>query len=83
MKRVDLSHLAKSWPSSLVARRDFAKFSGGVYSERYMSNRDYLGDGPKGRIRIGRKVAYPIDSAIAWLEARSAVIPEKQVRQTE
>jgi len=67
----DLSFLAKKWPSNIVAREQISQFTGGVISSSYMANVDSQGAGPKGRLRIGAKVAYPIDDLIAWLEARS------------
>lgn len=67
----DLSSLAQKWPSSIVAREQVSSFTGGVISSSYIANMDCQGAGPKGRIRIGRKVAYPVDDLIAWLEKRS------------
>lgn len=67
----DLRHLAKKWPSSIVARKNIREFTGGILSEKYMANLDSLGQGPP-KIRIGRQVAYPIDDLIKWLEKRSS-----------
>ncbi len=64
-----LSHLAEKWPSSLVARRKISEFTGGIMSEKYLANLDSLGDGPP-RCKIGRHVAYPVDTLITWLEGR-------------
>jgi hypothetical protein len=65
------SHLADKWPSSLVARTKISDFTGGIVSEKYIANLDSQGLGPAGRIRIGRKIAYPVSSVISWLEGRS------------
>lgn len=70
-KHADLSSLRKSWPSPFVARQEIKNFSGGIMSEKYIANLDSQGLGPPGRIKIGRKVAYPIDNLIEWLESRS------------
>ena len=67
----DLSSLARKWPSNIVAREEISQFTGGLYTSSYMANIDSQGAGPEGRIRIGRKVAYPIDALISWLEKRS------------
>lgn len=65
----DLSHLAIKWPSSIVARRKMLDFTGGIMSEKYIANLDSLGNGPP-RLKIGRQVAYPVDTLISWLETR-------------
>jgi hypothetical protein len=66
----DLRHLADKWPSSIVAREKTGEFSGGVLEPKTMANFDSAGEGPP-RIRIGRKVAYPVESLIAWMEKRA------------
>jgi len=66
----NLGHLATKWPSTIVARRKIKEFTGGILSEKYIANLDSLGQGPP-RIRIGRQVAYPVDSLISWLEKRT------------
>lgn len=68
---VNLTTLAERWPSPYVARSLVERFSGGILNPRYMANLDSQGKGPEGRIRIGRKVAYPVASLISWLEARA------------
>jgi len=68
---VDLSDLTKSWPSSFVARKESGRFSGGIVSPKYMANLDSEGRGPKGRIRVGRQVAYPVKDFVRWLESRA------------
>jgi len=69
---VDLSVLAENWPSPLVSRdqETLDKFSGGLLNARTLSNEDSLGSGPRGRVKLGRKVAYTKESLIAWMEAR-------------
>ena len=70
-KKIDLSILAAKWSSPLVARERVDEFSGGIVTPKTMANLDSLGEGPKGRITVGRKVAYPVDELISWLEARA------------
>jgi hypothetical protein len=72
--RVDFSNLADKWPAPYVARQEVERFSGGILTAKYLANLDAQGKGPRGRIRIGRKVAYPLTSLIAWLEARAEVL---------
>ena len=71
-KSIDLGHLAKNWPSSIVARREIRKFTGGTISPGTMANLDSRGKGPEGRFRVGRNTAYPIESLIKWLESRAS-----------
>lgn len=68
----DLNTLADNWPSPLVARnqQQLDKFSGGILNARTLANEDSLGTGPKCRINIGRKVAYPVDSLVEWMQAK-------------
>lgn len=63
--------LRKSWPSTLVSRSEIGRFSGGIISPHYIANLDCRGLGPVERIRIGRKIAYPVDSLIEWLKNKS------------
>jgi hypothetical protein len=72
------SEMAAKWPSAFVARTEAEKFSGGMIGEKYLANLDSAGKGPAGRIRCGRKVAYPVTEFIKWLEQRSEIIPERK-----
>ena len=67
----DFSKLFESWPSPLVARSEVSRFSGGTLNSKTMANHDSNGTGPRNRIRIGRKICYPVSSLIEWLEGRS------------
>jgi len=49
-----------------------------MIGEKYLANLDSAGKGPAGRIRCGRRVAYPVNEFIKWLAARSEVIPERK-----
>lgn len=71
------SELAAKWPSAWVARTSAKEFSGGLISEKHLANLDCANKGPAGRIRIGRKIVYPVQEFIKWLEARSEVIPKR------
>lgn len=65
---------AKNWPSPIVAREKISEFTGGAISPGTCANLDCLGIGIKGRIRIGRKVCYPTQSAIEWLIERAVAL---------
>ncbi len=70
--REDLIRLAgKNWPAPFVARSAMAKFTGGAYSPKTMSNLDSLGKGPSGRFRLGLQVVYPVNELCDWLIERS------------
>ncbi len=71
MEKVDLSHLAARWPSSIVAREKVGEFTGGIISPKTIANLDASGDGPQERVTIGRKVGYPVTPFIVWLESRA------------
>ena len=70
--RVDLNDLfdrmAENWLSEVVARKKMNDFSGGSVSPKMLANHDWAGTGPKGRIKIGKNVAYPKHSLIEWLK---------------
>ena len=65
-----LEDLRSKWPSTLVPRERIYEFSGGLINPRTMANLDSRGDGPEGRMRIGRKVVYPLDSVLDWIKDR-------------
>ena len=74
MGEIDLRILIDKWPSAMVARDQVNNFSGGAVSAKYIANLDCKGEGPPGRIRIGRKVVYPVVELVAWLEGRAKSI---------
>ncbi|MGO9373798.1 MAG: hypothetical protein ACLQBD_17040 [Syntrophobacteraceae bacterium] len=59
------------WGSPYVAREKVGEFSGGILHPRTLANLDSKGLGPKGRIRVGRKVAYDVVELCRWLAART------------
>jgi len=77
MERTLLSDLAAKWPSAWVTRCEAKRFTGGMIGEKFLANLDSQGRGPAGRIRCGRKIAYPVAEFVKWLEARSEVVPER------
>ncbi|MDZ7759947.1 MAG: hypothetical protein U5L00_06790 [Desulfovermiculus sp.] len=73
-EKVDLSHLAERWPSSIVAREKIKDFTGGTLSPGRLANLDAVGEGPPGRMKIGRKIAYPVGPLVQWLENRAKLL---------
>lgn len=74
--KIDLKELKQKWPSPVVARTEIRTFTGGMLSEKYLANLDSQGAGPDGRFKIGRKVGYPVENVIRWLEGRSTTVDE-------
>lgn len=72
-KNPDLSFLAAKWPSQIVSRDQVSLFTGGLISPKTMANLDSLGEGPEGRVRIGKKIGYLLDIFIRWLESRATI----------
>jgi len=70
--------LATKWQSTFVSRDQVEIFTGGIISPGRMANLDCLGEGPK-RIRIGRKIAYPVKSLIQWLSERTTSVPSNKM----
>ncbi len=65
-----LSTMKDKWPSATVARVAVPEFTGKMLTARTMANLDCLGQGPKDKYSVGRKVFYTVDSLIEWLRER-------------
>ena len=63
--------MAERWPSTVCSRSEIKVFTGGLLSPAYLANLDNRGEGPARIIRVGRKVGYPVEDLVAWLEDRS------------
>ena len=74
MKNADarevFEEMAEKWGSSVVARAELKKFTGGILNARTQANRDSLGEGCE-KITLGRTVAYPVKSLVEWLIERA------------
>ncbi len=69
--RIDLSEMAKAWPSPIVVRSKVPEFSGGLLNPRTLANHDSKGTGPRGKIRCGRLIAYRVEELVRWIEERA------------
>lgn len=67
MERDDFTEMATRWSSSVVARAEVKKFTGGGISPKTVANADSKGNGPKGRFMMGRRICYPVTSLVDWL----------------
>ena len=54
----------------IITRKKLQELTGGLVSEKTLANLDSEGVGIQPRLRIGGKVVYPKDAAIAWLKKR-------------
>lgn len=61
--------MARSWEAPVVVREQRAldRFSGGLLNARTLANHDSAGTGPKGKIKVGKKVAYPKWALVEWM----------------
>ena len=82
-KTIDLSEFATSWGAPYVERSKVAEFSGGALNDRTMANLDSKGQGIKSRIRMGRKILYPVQDLVAWMEGRAGKPVTGKVGQVE
>lgn len=80
MKKSEIESIIKSmadrWPSAVVSRDKVGVLTGGLMSTGYMANLDSRGEGPPEKIRVGRKICYPVKSYLQWLMDRAEVIEE-------
>ena len=66
----NFNKLAECWPSPVVSRTGIEQFSGGLLNSKLMANLDSIGAGPP-RGRCGKKIFYPVDTLVIWLEQRA------------
>lgn len=70
----DFSQIIKNNPSGYILRKDLSEKTGGLLHGRTEANNDSMGKGIPGRIVIGkRKVAYPVESVVAYLQSKITV----------
>lgn len=73
MAGFDFEELANKWESAVVARSEIGRFTGGAMTPGYLANLDSAKIGPP-RLRIGRKVVYPVRSLVEWMESRAEAV---------
>ena len=71
MEKDVFEKMGDRWPSAMVARTEIERFTGGMMSGKYCANLDSLNTGCPNRIKIGRKIGYPVDSLVEWLRGRA------------
>ena len=65
-----IEDILKSCPGPVISRKEAAKLTGGLISEKYLANLDCNGEGPNERVNVGRRVGYKSESFAHWLAAR-------------
>lgn len=74
----DFSQIIKTNPSGWILRSDLTNATGGLIHSRTAANLDSLGQGIPGRITMGRKVAYPIENIVKFLEKKYRVVADAE-----
>lgn len=64
-----LTELEKSLPP-VFARKEIGRLTGGLVAPHTLANADAKGNGPTGRILIGRHTAYNRGDFMVWLRGR-------------
>ncbi|MCK5680114.1 hypothetical protein KAI46_04810 [bacterium] len=54
----------------IISRKEAARLSGGLISEKTLANLDCLGEGPTEKIRIGKRVGYPTEVFATWFSGQ-------------
>lgn len=70
--------MAERWPSTIVSRDQIQIFTGGIISQGHIANLDCKGLGPARQVRCGRKIGYPVEDLVAWLEDRCEEVVVKR-----
>ena len=78
----DFTQIIKSNPAGYILRTNLSEKTGGLLHGRTMANLDSMGEGIPGRISIGRKVAYPVESVVQYLQSRVSVTLPNTVNLT-
>lgn len=69
--QISFKSLADRWPSAFVAREKIGVFTGYILSPKTCANLDSQGKGIEGRVKVGGKVCYPVDSVIKFIESKA------------
>ncbi len=67
-----IESMAERWASSVVARKELHKFTGGLLSGRTAANLDSKGTGIPGRFTMLSQTCYPTENVVAWLKTRAS-----------
>ena len=63
--------LVDGWDGgNFVARHQTGRFTGGALSGRTVANEESKGHRVPGRVKVGKTIAYPVESFAAWIADR-------------
>ncbi len=65
-----IRRMAEAWPLPHVTRADLSQFTCNTFCGRSAANADCAGVGIKGRFRIGKIVAYPLEAVCDFLTTK-------------
>lgn len=69
-----LANLEKGLPP-VFTRDEVERLTGGMLRKRHMANLDSAGEGPGGKVRLGKRtVGYEKGAFLCWLRARLTLI---------
>lgn len=71
--------MAARWPSSIVARAEVKKFTGGGISPKTLANADSKGTGPEGPFFMGRRICYTVPAFLEWLRNRTKKVNHAKI----
>ncbi len=66
--------IRKNNPSGYILRKDISEKTGGLLNAGTMANFDSKGIGIKGRVKIGRNTAYPVNEVIKYLQSKTCPV---------
>ena len=69
--------------SPMFGRIEAVRYLGGTLYVGRLANLDSLGQGPQGKVTVGRKVAYFRDPFIAWLRSRGEASAKPKMKPSK
>nr|NJM04829.1 hypothetical protein [Desulfobacula sp.] len=80
----DFSKIVENNPSGIILRKNLKEATGGLLDGGTMANLDSEETGIPERIILGRKVAYPVEAVVAYLQEKAICIRhQKQTQETD
>ncbi len=68
--KIDFTLLRQMNPLGFILRENIGKQTGGILNPRTEANADAIGTGCPGRIKIGRRVAYPLNELESYINSK-------------
>lgn len=56
--------------TGFLTRSQIEGLTGGLIKKTYLANADWAGTGINGRILFGKRVVYPVNDVIGWIEKK-------------